>query len=43
MKDIQNERDGRGLSVDMVGVAAIRYPITVKDKLRGTQETVAAI
>jgi len=43
MKAIQNERDGRGLSVDMVGVAAIRYPITVKDKLRGTQETVAAI
>ncbi len=43
MKDIQNERDVRGLAVDMVGVAAIRYPITVKDKLRGTQETVAAV
>ena len=43
MKDIQNQRDERGLSVDMVGVSAIRYPITVKDKLRGTQETVAAV
>ncbi len=43
MKDIQSQRDDRGLPVDMVGVAAIRYPITVKDKLRGTQETVAAV
>ncbi|HNT27173.1 MAG TPA: GTP cyclohydrolase FolE2 [bacterium] len=43
MKDIQNQRDDRGLPVDMVGVSAIRYPITVKDKLRGMQETVAAV
>jgi len=43
MKDVQNQQDDRGLSVDMVGVSAIRYPIIVKDKLRGTQETVAAI
>jgi GTP cyclohydrolase I len=43
MKDVQNQKDLRNLTVDQVGVSQIRYPITVKDKNKGKQETVALI
>ncbi len=43
MKDVQNQKDLRNLTVDQVGVSKIRYPITVKDKNKGKQETVALI
>ncbi len=43
MKDIQNEPDHRNLPVDRVGVKDLSYPITVKDRERGFQHTVATI
>jgi len=43
MKDIQQSRDQRGIDIDKVGVKGIRYPITVQDKVRGEQQTVALV
>lgn len=41
--DVQNQRDHRNIEVDKVGVKNIRYPITVLDKAKGKQRTVASI
>ena len=43
MKDIQNERDYRNISIDKVGIKNLRYPITVLDRKNGYQQTVASI
>jgi len=43
MTDVQNQPDHRRLEIDKVGVKDIRYPITVRDKREGTQQTVASI
>ncbi len=43
MKDIQNHKDIRNIDIDQVGVKGIRYPITVRDKNMGEQQTVAEI
>ncbi len=43
MKDIQNHKDNRNIDIDQVGVKRIRYPITVRDKDLGKQQTVAEI
>lgn len=43
LKDTQNERDTREISIDRVGVRDIRYPIIVSDKENRTQSTVATI
>ncbi|MDR2400998.1 MAG: GTP cyclohydrolase FolE2 [Deferribacteraceae bacterium] len=43
MRDIQNEPDLRRIDIDQVGIRNIAYPITVKDKLKGSQRTVASI
>lgn len=43
MEDIQNHKDTRNIDIDQVGVKGIRYPITVRDKDMGKQETVAKI
>ena len=43
MKDIQNHKDYRNIDIDQVGVKGIRYPITVRDKDMGEQQTVAEI
>ncbi len=43
MKDIQNERDHRRIPIDEVGIKNLRYPITVLDKEKGYQHTVATI
>ena len=43
MKDIQNHKDFRNIDIDQVGVKGIRYPITVRDKNMGEQQTVAEI
>jgi GTP cyclohydrolase I len=43
MIDIQNQRDERNIEIQKVGIKNIRYPITVLDKIRGTQSTVASI
>lgn len=38
--DIQSLPDSRNIPVDKVGVKGLRYPISVKDRLRGLQHTV---
>jgi len=43
MNDIQNERDHRKIEINKVGVKNIRYPITVLDKAKGVQHTVASV
>ncbi|SPD76179.1 GTP cyclohydrolase FolE2 [uncultured Desulfobacterium sp.] len=43
MLDIQNKKDFRNIDIDQVGVKGIRYPITVRDKDQGSQQTVAEI
>jgi len=43
MRDIQNECDFRNLRIDKVGIKNLRYPITVLDRTKGFQHTVASI
>jgi len=43
MNDIQNQRDHRRIEINKVGVKNIRYPVTVLDKARGVQHTVASV
>ena len=43
MKDTQNQRDYRNIPIDKVGIKNLRYPITVRDRRDGTQNTVATI
>jgi GTP cyclohydrolase IB len=41
--DIQNQKDHRRIEINKVGVKNIRYPITVLDKAKGFQHTVASV
>ena len=43
LHDKQSEPDYREIRIDKVGVRNLRFPITVKDKLHSTQNTVATI
>jgi len=43
MKDIQNEKDMREIPINKVGIRGVEYPITVLDKQRKQQQTVAKI
>ena len=43
MIDVQNQKDERRIDIDKVGVKNIRYPITVRDKEHGLQQTVASV
>lgn len=43
MKDIQNERDYRNTAINKVGIRGLRYPVTVLDRFKGEQQTVATI
>jgi GTP cyclohydrolase I len=43
MVDVQNRPDNRNIPIDQVGVSDLRYPITVLDRHRGRQDTVANI
>lgn len=43
LKDTQNERDTRQVSIDKVGVKGLKYPIVVRDKEHRRQSTVATI
>jgi GTP cyclohydrolase I len=43
MDDIQSQRDHRRIEINKVGVKNIRYPITVLDKAKGVQHTVASV
>ncbi|MBF0444438.1 MAG: GTP cyclohydrolase I FolE2 [Magnetococcales bacterium] len=41
--DVQARKDHRRLDIDKVGVKDIRYPIIVRDRSRGEQNTIASI
>jgi GTP cyclohydrolase IB len=43
MNDVQNQVDHRKIEINKVGVKNIRYPITVLDKAKGVQHTVASV
>ncbi|HVO39254.1 MAG TPA: GTP cyclohydrolase FolE2 [Spirochaetia bacterium] len=43
MKDVQSGPDHRNMPIQKVGIRNIRYPITVRDKSRETQDTVASL
>lgn len=43
MIDVQTQADHRNISIDKVGVKDIRYPVTVMDRNKGVQHTVASI
>lgn len=43
MKDIQKQKDFRKIEINKVGVKNIKYPITVLDKAKGVQHTVASV
>ena len=43
MIDVQNQPDTRNVEIQKVGVKNIRYPITVLDKAKGVQHTVASV
>src|ERR1700744_2964649 len=43
MHDKQSEPDHRKLRIDKVGVRGLRFPITILDKARETQNTVATV
>nr|HID60164.1 GTP cyclohydrolase I FolE2 [Desulfobacterales bacterium] len=43
MIDVQNQYDARNIAIDKVGIKNIRYPITVLDREKGFQHTVANI
>src|ERR1700749_3388714 len=43
LQDKQNERDTRELRIDKVGVRGLRFPIQIRDKAKGTQNTIATI
>ncbi|MFH1138633.1 MAG: GTP cyclohydrolase FolE2 [Pseudomonadota bacterium] len=43
MIDVQSRRDDRCIDIDKVGVKNIRYPITVLDKAKGKQRTIASV
>lgn len=43
MKDVQGQADDRNIPIDRVGVKGLRYPITVLDRARRRQHTVASV
>ncbi len=43
MKDVQSQSDDRNIPIDRVGVKGLRYPITVLDRARRKQHTVASV
>jgi GTP cyclohydrolase IB len=43
MKDIQSLPDDRNLPIDKVGIKNLRYPVTVLDRAKAIQHTVAVI
>ncbi len=43
MKDVQREPDHRNIPIDKVGIKNLRYPIRVKDRRDGFQNTIASI
>ena len=43
MKDVQNQKDDRNISIDRVGIKNINYPITLRDKSKEIQHTIASV
>ena len=43
MKDIQSQLDNRRINIQKVGVKTISYPITVRDKSKSEQNTIATL
>ncbi len=43
LPDIQSQSDDRNIPLDRVGVKGLRWPVTVLDRARGTQSTVATV
>ncbi len=43
LADVQSQPDNRKIDLKKVGIKNIRYPITVLDKAKGTQQTVGSI
>ncbi len=43
MKDIQSQFDSRRININKVGVKAVSYPITLRDKSRENQHTIAMV
>ncbi len=43
LKDVQNERDSRNIPINKVGISDLSYPISVLDRDRNVQHTVAKI
>ncbi len=43
MIDIQSQPDDRNIPIDKVGIKNLRYPVTVRDRRDGFQQTVATI
>jgi GTP cyclohydrolase IB len=41
MEDVQSRPDERGVALDAVGVSGLRYPVSVAERERGKQETIA--
>jgi GTP cyclohydrolase I len=43
LKDVQNQKDLRNISIDKVGIKGIVYPVVLDDKKKGRQHTNASI
>jgi GTP cyclohydrolase I len=43
MEDLQNYLDTRNITIDKVGIKDLKYPIILKDKVKGQQHTIAKI
>lgn len=43
MKDIQSQEDKRRINIKKVGVKTISYPVTVRDKAKASQQTIATV
>lgn len=43
MKDVQNEKDHRGIAINQVGVSDLRYPVVVLDRDHQEQQTIARL
>jgi GTP cyclohydrolase I len=41
--DIQSQKDSRKLTIDKVGIKGLKYPILLKDKIKGNQHTISEI
>ena len=43
LKDVQSEQDRRNIPLKHAGIKNLRWPVTLKDKERGEQHTVAQV